>query len=306
MFRISIIKHLIMKSSFFLFLALLSFSFVFSQQKNDSEKIPVLIRCDDLGMCHSVNMAAKQVLETGIPVSMSVMVPCPWFSEAVGLLKQYKNVSVGIHLTLNSEWKQYRWGPVTGVNTVPSLVDSVGYFFPSRSLLYNNNPSLIEIETELRAQIDKAIAAGLKIDYLDYHMGAAVQTPETRAIVEKLAAEYKLGISRYYGEVDVEGGYSAPVANKLDTLTSKIKVLPPGGVKLLVFHIGMDTPEMSAMEDLNTFGLKEMSKHRQAELKALISPQLLQLLQNKSFRLINYKMLNEEKGLDNMKRPGGN
>lgn len=246
------------------------------------------------------------MLETGLPVSMSVMVPCPWFSEAVELLKQYRNVSVGIHLTLNSEWKQYRWGPVTGVNTVPSLVDSVGYFFPSRSLLYSNNPSLTEIETELRAQIDKAITAGLKIDYLDYHMGAAVQTPETRAIVEKLAAEYKLGISRYYAEVDVEGGYSAPVANKLDTLTAKMKALQPGGIKLLVFHIGLDNPEMSAMEDLNTFGLKEMSKHRQAELKALISPLFLQLLQSKSYRLINYKMLNEELGLENMKRPDGN
>lgn len=295
-----------MKRSIFLLATLISFSLIFSQPQNDTKKIPVLIRCDDLGMCHSVNVAAKQVLETGLPVSMSVMVPCPWFSEAVELLNQYRNVSVGIHLTLNSEWKQYRWGPVTGVNTVPSLVDSVGYFFPSRSLLYSNNPSLTEIETELRAQIDKAITVGLKIDYLDYHMGAAVQTPETRAIVEKLAAEYKLGISRYYGEVDVEGGYSAPVANKLDTLTAKMKALQPGGVKLLVFHIGLDNPEMSAMEDLNTFGLKEMSKHRQAELKALISPQFLQLLQSKSYRLINYKMLNEEKGLESMKRPGGN
>lgn len=295
-----------MKRSIFLLATLISFSLIFSQPQNDTKKIPVLIRCDDLGMCHSVNVAAKQVLETGLPVSMSVMVPCPWFSEAVELLKQYRNVSVGIHLTLNSEWKQYRWGPVTGVNTVPSLVDSVGYFFPSRSLLYSNNPSLTEIETELRAQIDKAITAGLKIDYLDYHMGAAVQTPETRAIVEKLAAEYKLGISRYYAEVDVEGGYSAPVANKLDTLTAKMKALQPGGIKLLVFHIGLDNPEMSAMEDLNTFGLKEMSKHRQAELKALISPLFLQLLQSKSYRLINYKMLNEELGLENMKRPDGN
>ncbi|MEO7983121.1 MAG: ChbG/HpnK family deacetylase, partial [Bacteroidota bacterium] len=68
----------------------------FSQKEN---KIPILIRCDDIGMCHSVNMAAKQVLETGIPVSMSVMVPCSWFPEAVEMLKQYPNVSIGIHLT---------------------------------------------------------------------------------------------------------------------------------------------------------------------------------------------------------------
>ncbi len=259
-----------------------------AQQHNDT-KIPVLIRCDDIGMSHSVNMAAKKVLETGMPVSMSVMVPCSWFSEAVDMLKQYPNVSVGIHLTLNAEWKQYRWGPVAGVRQVPSLVDSLGHFFPSRAKLFANNPQLSEIETELRAQIDKALKAGLKIDYLDYHMGAAMQTPETRKIVEKLAAEYKVGISRYYDEVDVDGGYSAPVGSKLDTLSSKLSALQPGGTKLFVFHVGMDDAELSAMEDLNPFGPKDMSKHRQAELDALVSPSFQALLHQEKFRLVNYR-----------------
>jgi chitin disaccharide deacetylase len=267
-------------------------------------EIPVLIRCDDIGMSQSVNAAAKKVLETGMPVSMSVMVPCGWFAEAVDLLKQYPNVSVGIHLTLNAEWKQYRWGPVAGVNKVPSLVDSLGHFFPSRSKLFGNNPSLAEIETELRAQIDKAIRAGLKIDYLDYHMGAAVQTPETRAIVEKLAKEYGVAISRYYDEVDVDGGYSAPVGSKQDTLMKKLQELQPGGTKLFVFHVGIDNAELAAMEDLNPFGPKNMSKHRQAELDALISHSFQQLLHDKKYRLVNYGMLNREKGLGSMKRPG--
>ena len=264
-----------------------------SAQQDLSKKIPILIRCDDIGMSHSVNMAAMKVLETGMPVSMSVMVPCSWFSEAVDMLKQYPNVSVGIHLTLNAEWKQYRWGPVAGVKQVPSLVDSLGHFFPSRSKLFANNPSLSEIETELRAQIDKALRAGLKIDYLDYHMGAAMQTPETRKIVEKLAAEYKVGISRYYDEVDVEGGYSAPVGSKLDTLSSKLSALQPGGTKLFVFHVGIDDAELSAMEDLNPFGPKDMSKHRQAELNALVSPSFQALLQQEKFRLVNYRNLKE-------------
>src|SRR6187549_810758 len=207
-------KHLVLLSTFL-------FSVFCSAQNKD--KIAVLIRCDDIGMCHSVNVAAKQVLETGIPVSMSVMVPCPWFAEAAEMLKKYPNVSVGIHLTLNSEWKQYRWGPVTGARAVPTLVDSVGLFFPSRTALYGNKPKLGEIETELRAQIDKALRAGLKIDYLDYHMGAAVQTLETRAIVEKLAAEYKLGISRYYDEVGVEGWYFAAPKDKPDSMLLKLR-----------------------------------------------------------------------------------
>ena len=292
-----------MKKSALLVTFFLSSFSCFTQPEKPAEPIPLLFRLDDIGMCHSVNMAAKQVLETGMPVSMSVMVPCPWFTEAVELLKQYSNVAVGIHLTLNAEWKNYRWGPVAGVNAVPSLVDSLGHFFPSRSKLFANNPKLSEIETELRAQIEKAVRAGLKIDYLDYHMGAAVQTLETRAIVEKLAAEYKVAISRYYDEVDVEGGYAAPVENKLDTLLAKVNYLQPGGTKLFVVHIGLNTPEMSAMEDLNPFGPKEMSRHRAAELNALLAPSFQQLLHTRKYRLVNYRILNEEKGLKTMKRP---
>lgn len=291
-------KNYILLVSFFLFS-----SVSFSQNNKSDGKIPILLRLDDIGMCHSVNMAARQVLETGIPVSMSVMVPCSWFAEAAEMLKQYPNVSVGIHLTLNSEWKQYRWGPVSGSRAVPTLVDSLGNFFPSRSKLFGNNPKLAEIETELRAQIEKALHAGLKIDYLDYHMGAAVQTLETRAIVEKLAAEYKLGISRYYDEVEIEGWYFTDPANKPDTILAKLKTAQQGQTNLFVIHVGLDTPEMSAMEDLNPFGPKEMSKHRYAELNGLVSTQFQRLLHDPKYRLVNYRMLNVEKGLEAMKRP---
>ena len=292
-----------MKHSFLL-IALIFTSHV-RAQSNDVNKIPVLIRCDDIGMCHSVNLAAEEVLKKGFPVSMSVMVACPWFTEAVELLKKYPNVSIGIHLTLNSEWKQYRWGPVSGSKAVPSLVDSLGNFFPSRAALFANNPKLSEIEMELRAQIEKALRAGLKIDYLDHHMSAAVQTPETRAILEKLAGEYKLSISRYYGEEGVEGWYFAKPEDKKDSMLLKLKTLQPGAIKLFVIHVGLDSPEMSAMEDANVFGPKEMSKHRYGEFNGLISPEFQQLLLGPQYRLVNYRMLNKEIGIGKMKRPTG-
>ena len=290
-----------MKSSLII-AALFSCFFSFAQQ-NKTTSTQILIRCDDIGMSHSVNMAAKQVLDAGFPISMSVMVPCSWFTEAVDLLKQYPNVSVGIHLTLNAEWKNYRWGPVAGSTAVPSLADPLGNFFPSRSLLFDNHPKLEEIETELRAQINRALKAGLKIDYLDYHMSAAVQTLQTRMIVEKLAAEYKLAISRYYEEDGIDIGYFATPAHKLDTLLSRTKTIKEGGIKLFVFHVGLDSPELAAMEDLNPFGPKGMSKHRNAELNALISKEFQQFLHADKNRLVNYKMLVAEKGLNAMKRP---
>ena len=283
-------------------ICILFFSASFSQQ-NKIVSTLILIRCDDIGMSHSVNMAAEKVLQAGFPVSMSVMVPCSWFTEAAAMLKKYSNVSIGIHLTLNSEWKNYRWGPVSGANAVPTLIDSLGNFFPSRSLLFGNHPKLTEIETELRAQIERALKAGLKIDYLDYHMSAAVQTLETRAVVEKLAAEYKLAISRYYDEDGIDIGYFATPAHKLDTLMLRTKTFKEGGIKLFLFHVGLDTPELAAMEDLNPFGPKEMSKHRNAEFDALLSIPFQQFLHDTKYRLVNYKMLINEKGLNSMKRP---
>src|SRR5712691_3823835 len=108
--------------------------------------VSLLIRTDDIGMSHSVNMAMEKLVSTGMPVSVSVLFVCPWYQEAVEILKQHPQVTVGIHLTLNSEWKNYRWGPVAGREAVPTLVDADGYFLPSSEALYRNHPDLREIE----------------------------------------------------------------------------------------------------------------------------------------------------------------
>jgi hypothetical protein len=254
-------------------------------------------------MCHAVNMAAKALIERGVPVSASVMFACPWYQEAVDLLRQHPEVSVGVHLTLNAEWKNYRWGPIVGAAVVPSLVDSLGFFFPSRSKLFANNPKLDEIEKELRAQVERAVHSGIRIDYLDYHMGAAVQTEETRAIVEKLAAEYHLGISRYFNEIYATGIYGVSPEQKRDSLLAQIAALKPDGTNLMVFHIGTDTPELQALQDLNPSGPKDMSRHRQAELDALLSEEFHKLLSDRKYRFVTYRQLAEEKGLASMKRP---
>lgn len=261
----------------------------------------LLIRCDDIGMSHSVNMAAKELIESGIPFSASVMFTCPWYQEAVDILKKHPEISVGVHLTLNAEWKNYRWGPVTGKNAVPSLVDSTGYFTPSRALFKANKPKLKEIEKELRAQVERAMKSGLKISYLDHHMSTAVDRPEYRKIVEKLAKEYHLGISNYFQERYLNTMYNDPVDKKQDSLKVILSDLSQDRVNLLVCHIGQDTPELQAMIDLNSFGMKEMSKHRQAELSALLS--LKKEILSGQFRLINYEKLISERGLKSMTRP---
>jgi predicted glycoside hydrolase/deacetylase ChbG (UPF0249 family) len=267
--------------------------------------IYLIVRADDGGMSHSVNMALERLIGTGMPVSVSVIFAAPWYQETVEILKRHPDVAVGVHLALNAEWKNYRWGPVSGRGAVPTLVDSEGYFFPSGEALLGNNPSLAEIEKELRAQIDRAKRSGLKIDYVDYHMGTAVRTPETRAIVERLAREYGLGMSEYFGETRGNPQYAAAPNAKGDSLAALVARLHPG-FNLLVTHVGIDGPELGALVDMNSESpLADMSKHRQGELDAITSPRFKSSLTDRSVSLVTYRQVIEMQGLKSMHPPAG-
>src|SRR5438093_9562159 len=265
--------------------------------------VSLIIRTDDVGMSHSVNMAMQKLVSTGMPVSVSVLFVCPWYQEAVEILKQHPNVSVGIHLALNSEWKNYRWGPVTGSAAVPSLVDENGFFFPSSEALHQHNPSVAEVEKELRAQIDRAMRSGVKIDYVDEHMGTATRYPEFREVTERLAREYGLGMSEYFGEAMDAPQYWAAPRNKADSLVALIDRLRPG-VNAVVTHVGLDDPELSALVDMNTDQPPpEMSKNRQGELDALTSQRFTGALKARNVVLTTYRELIAKHGLKAMRRP---
>jgi len=274
-----------------------------SKQAPTSEQTYLVIRTDDAGMSHSVNMGLERLIASGLPVSVSVMFPTPWYQETVEILKRNPDVSVGIHLTLNSEWKNYRWGPVLGRTAVPSLVDADGYFFPSAAALYENRPRIQEVEAELRAQIDRALKSGLKIDYVDYHMGTVMRYPEFRELTERLAREYGLGMSYYFGEPSHDPQYSAAPPAKIDSLLAMVNRLQPQ-FNVVVTHVGIDDAELGALLDMNTSGpLPDMSKNRQGELDALTSPRFREALKARNVRLITYRQLIEMQGLKSMKRP---
>jgi len=267
------------------------------------DQVYLVIRTDDAGMSHSVNMALEKLIATGLPVSVSVMFPTPWYQETVEILKRHPDVSVGIHLTLNSEWKNYRWGPILGRTAVPSLVDADGYFFPSTEALHQNHPNLREVEMELRAQIDRALHSGLKIDYVDYHMGTAVHYPEFRDLTERLAREYGLGMSQYFGEARHDPQYSAAPPNKTDSLLAMIERLRPQ-FNLVVTHVGIDNEELGALLDMNTSDpLPDMSKNRQGELNALTSQRFHDALKARGVQLLTYRQLIAMQGLKSMRRP---
>ena len=262
----------------------------------------LMIRCDDVGMCHSVNTAVRELIASGVPFSTSVMFACPWYREAVEILEDHPEIGVGVHLTLNSEWEHYKWGPVLGAAKVPSLVDANGHFHPSEAAFAAAGPRLDEVRMELEAQIERALASGLRIDYIDFHMLTAVSTPELQTIVEQLAAKHRLGISRYFGERSVSLWDVAP-GRKLPRLLEFVRQALPG-LNLVVIHLGTDTPEMAALVDSNYAADPfRVAIHRQAELDAISSQAFRAAVAERGIELLTYRDLVQRRGLDGMVAP---
>jgi len=149
-----------------------------------------ILHADDIGMCHAANRGALAALERGPATCGSIMVPCPWFREAADRAKADPELDLGVHLTLNAEWEHYRWGPVAGRHAVPSLVDAQGYL-PRTSLEVVQNAKPDDVETELRAQIQMALEAGIDVTHIDSHMGT-VFFPAFLPVYLNLAKEFRL------------------------------------------------------------------------------------------------------------------
>src|SRR5262245_21781256 len=134
----------------------------------------LIVHADDLGMTHSVNAASIQALESGGINSASLMVPCPWFPEIADYAKSHPSADFGLHLTLTSERVYYRWGPAAPRDKVPSLVDVNGYFHHYWSSETRIDPK--DVDTEIRAQLARALAMGVKPTHLDSHQNRLFQT----------------------------------------------------------------------------------------------------------------------------------
>lgn len=272
------------------------------QQLQSPPQAEYLIRSDDMGFSHASNTANLKLIETGLPFSISVIFAGPWYQETVEMLKPHPQISVGVHLCLNAEWKNYRWGPVAGKNAVPSLVDSLGYFRSEVMSRWKDIAKAEEIEIEFRAQIERALATGLRIDYLDNHMGAGMYTEAHRAIVEKLAEEYRLGISGYFGEQRAGGGLqNIAYPNQLDTLIHRISQFEPGTPYLQVFHLAELTPESEVL--YHNGKAPYMAWQRQNELLMLSDPLLREALMKHQVKSVTYRDLIERGGLGAMRRP---
>lgn len=153
----------------------------------------LLVNGDDVGMCHTANLATIECLERGIMSSATILVPCPWFLEIAEYAKEHPKMDFGVHLCQTSEWRVYRWGPVAPRTDVPGLIDPAGYLWSDTPQVYAKaTPE--EAYREAKAQIQKALDAGVDVTHLDSHMGVLQLHPAYLAKYLQLAVEFDLPV----------------------------------------------------------------------------------------------------------------
>jgi predicted glycoside hydrolase/deacetylase ChbG (UPF0249 family) len=151
----------------------------------------VIFHADDVGMCYEANLAAQRALSQRAYRSAACMVPCPWFNEMAAWCVAHPEYDVGLHLTLTSEWKYYRWGPVAPRDKVPGLLDSMGYLFRDvPEVAMSAKPA--EIGTEIRAQLARARQLGMKPSHIDTHMGTVYARPDYTLEYMRVAMEEQI------------------------------------------------------------------------------------------------------------------
>jgi predicted glycoside hydrolase/deacetylase ChbG (UPF0249 family) len=151
----------------------------------------LIISTDDAGMCSSVNVASIAALKCGAVTSASIMTCCPAFEEFAAFAAANRQYDYGVHLTLTCDLPQQPWGPVLPADEVSSLVDNLGYFWPTTGEIAQR-ASIEDAERELRAQIIRALRAGIRITHIDHHMFVLYDRPDFLDLYSRLAAEFNL------------------------------------------------------------------------------------------------------------------
>lgn len=166
----------------------------------------LIINGDDVGNSHAANVASIDCQESGLMTSCSIMVPCPWFPEIARYCRAHPKADFGLHLTHTSEWGTIRWRPVSDTKDVPGLVDPDGYLWHDTPDVYKHSTPE-EAYREAKAQIEKALKAGIDVTHLDSHMGAMQYHPAYHLMYAKLAKEFGLPVRMGSPETYEKAGF---------------------------------------------------------------------------------------------------
>jgi predicted glycoside hydrolase/deacetylase ChbG (UPF0249 family) len=263
----------------------------------------LIIHADDFGMNHSVNRATSEALLNHWITSASILVPCPWFLEAADFAKAHPDLDLGIHQALNSEWTTFRWGPVTSKDQVPTLLDDQGYL-PLDTPVVGKTANPAQVETELRAQVDRAQKFGVHITHLDTHMAALFSSPDLYKVYLKMGHSYHLPILEEWEGTHGPLGIKPP---QDEMLVQKVISIDPGisaadwvgwyekqlaplapGVYEMIIHLAYDDDEMrGATFDHQDWG----SAWRQHDFDMVKGAEFQKFLKDQGFILVGWKDL---------------
>jgi predicted glycoside hydrolase/deacetylase ChbG (UPF0249 family) len=262
----------------------------------------VILHADDVGMTPSVNMASFAALDQKAISSASVMVTCPYLTDVAEYAKAHPDADLGVHLTLTSEWKTYRWGPVAPKDQVPSLLDPQGYFYPDvRSAAAHIKPK--EAEREIRAQIELAMKMGIHPTHLDMHMMTLAATSQLYATLVKVGHDLHLpflALRGYDGRRKLMLSHADMIFDSLMVFDSNVPPNPwtesyvkaldllKPGLHYVIVHLGHDHSELEAvMMDDQSFG----AAWRQRDFNAVTSPEFKHALERNRIILVGWKDL---------------
>jgi chitin disaccharide deacetylase len=258
----------------------------------------LIINADDFGMCNSVNEAIIQTFKEGMVRSTTLMVPCPWALHAMRFLRDHPDIPFGVHLTAICDGDDYRWGPVTSRELVPSLVDRTGFYYNFEGMpAFLSQVKLDQLETEFRAQIEAVLAAGLKPTHLDWHSLRIGGRADIVDVMIKLAREFGLAL-RVMGRSTIEklqsqglpcNDYDFLDSYSLDPMEKPIRFAQllhklPAGLNEWAVHPGLDNRELLAIEP-------HSNHFRQADFDFLMSQKAKDIVREEGIILIDYRAL---------------
>ena len=260
----------------------------------------LILHADDLGVAHSENAASFAALDSGGINSASIMMTTPWVTETANYMKAKPNVDFGLHLVMTAEWDTYRWGGVAPNDKTTSLHDPDGTM-PRQVRTVATRAKVDEVERELRAQIDRAYAMGIKPTHVDSHMGALFSTPELFATYVKVARSYKLPFLAFIGAMNpaaraalqpgdifpdtVFDAGNTPKDRWKQFYLDAIKNLKPGLTEIL-FHLGHDDAELQAVTvNKDAYG----AAWRQRDYDVVMSPEWKQALKDNKVVLVTWR-----------------
>lgn len=266
----------------------------------------LIIHADDFGMMHTVNTATIEALEKHWITSASILVPCPWFPEVAQWAKTHPDADLGVHLALNADWTSYRWPPVSPQPAGSSLLDADGYL-PLLTPYVVAHAKMPDVIVETHAQVDKALAAGIRISHLDTHMGTIVSTDDLTGVYLATGQAYKLPVllarkdnahdtdlSKVHlppnaivldGLLEIMPG--VPQSQWLDAYKKMLQPLPPGTYQLIVHLAHNDAEIQGATFDHPDWG----AEWRQNDLDLVRSPDFQKFLKDQGFVLVSWRDL---------------